>query len=513
MTPWRELQSFFSIILTILEAQASTYWPSWWLVLSLLAGGLAIYCVLGHRFIDAVYKSDLWINAILSGRVTTPVEFYYMRADDLVLRASVWVLFGYAAASAVLRQPASTLLLGASLVFTSLLLFWLFETFPALIKTFGLHNIFTYYAYTATYLPDPELGFRGKPFNRSVTHDFAGAQYTAVFAIDVPRMTLEWIMDRDGFRNARETDTADIVLLGDSYLEYGVNQDDTFGAKLERHLPGITVRNLGKSGYSPFQYLIALRRYGLKYKPRYAVMAMYEGNDISDIRRYLLWKSGDAGKGGSFLYRFATYSLLRRYRAAAAATLADVRQAFRASRTCFLYTVAKNGGYAPTIHPEVAHLNVHGTVHRKLFIDRFTGRSTTELLATEELSALKNILTQFNELCNANGITPIILYIPAAVQIYAKYSTQASGASWLKQLKTQLAVSHDIETAIGALVREAEIDFVSLTPAFERAAEEGKLLYYPLDAHWNSEGSEIAARCVAQMFQSKYLHSEVAKPS
>jgi hypothetical protein len=56
---------------------------------------------------------------------------------------------------------------------------------------------------------------------------------------------------------------------------------------------------------------------------------------------------------------------------------------------------------------------------------------------------------------------------------------------------------------VRTLVRDADMDFLSLTPVFRKAAEEGEMLYYAFDAHWNAEGRELAARLVAHALQSK----------
>ncbi|MGH7929418.1 MAG: hypothetical protein ACREQV_16635, partial [Candidatus Binatia bacterium] len=107
----------------------------WWLALLLVAAGVIIYALVGHQIVDAFYKSQAsWVDAILSGRSTLPVEAYYRRADALVLRASLWLVVGYAAVWLVLREPLGWFMFGVSLVFTSFLLFWFFETFPSLIK-------------------------------------------------------------------------------------------------------------------------------------------------------------------------------------------------------------------------------------------------------------------------------------------------------------------------------------------------------------------------------------------
>ena len=39
---------------------------------------------------------------------------------------------------------------------------------------------------------------------------------------------------------------------------------------------------------------------------------------------------------------------------------------------------------------------------------------------------------------------------------------------------------------------------LSLTPVFKAKAAGGMRLYYPLDAHWNSTGREVAAEFVAE---------------
>jgi hypothetical protein len=101
----------------------------WWLALFLVAAGVLIYALVGHRVIDAVYSSEAsWVDVILTGRAATPVESYYRSADDLVLGASLWLLVGYAAVWLVLREPLGWFMFGMSLVFTSFLFFGFSKT-------------------------------------------------------------------------------------------------------------------------------------------------------------------------------------------------------------------------------------------------------------------------------------------------------------------------------------------------------------------------------------------------
>jgi PAS domain S-box-containing protein len=48
------------------------------------------------------------------------------------------------------------------------------------------------------------------------------------------------------------------------------------------------------------------------------------------------------------------------------------------------------------------------------------------------------------------------------------------------------------------LAKQIGIELISLVPAYKEAARKGKMLYYPLDSHWNADGREIAALVTAQ---------------
>ena len=113
-----------------------------------------------------------------------------------------------------------------------------------------------------------------------------------------------------------------------------------------------------------------------------------------------------------------------------------------------------------------------------LFIDRLITKAPEEILASNSGRRLKEILLQFN-LCERNKIIPMIMFIPSADHIYAEYSTQQSGRSWLKIRPKQIAAKANVEQAILTLAHALGIEFVSLSIAFESAAKDGKMLYYP----------------------------------
>jgi hypothetical protein len=241
------------------------------------------------------------------------------------------------------------------------------------------------------------------------------------------------------------------------------------------------------------------------YKPKLALMAFYEGNDVPEVRDYLSWKSGKTGDLRGYLLKFAADSLWRRYASAVSATTVEFKKLIVSIDEVLLEKLAMARGYAPRTHPDVAILNLKGSLYPKLFIDKLPEMTVDQMLATEEFHAIRKFFNEFREVCQVNRITPLVLYIPTALQVYAPYTTQASGAQWLAVRDRQIVVRRNTELAIKVLADENGLDVISFTPVFERAAAEGKMVYYALDAHWNAEGREIAARFVADVLKKRSL--------
>jgi hypothetical protein len=95
--------------------------------------------------------------------------------------------------------------------------------------------------------------------------------------------------DALGFRNARLTIPADIVLLGDSTIYgHGVNIDQTVGHYLQA-LMNVGVANLARQGDCAYTEAYVLTEYLPIFRPWYVVYFYYE-NDILDLSEYLTQK-------------------------------------------------------------------------------------------------------------------------------------------------------------------------------------------------------------------------------
>lgn len=476
-----------------------------WPVLLLIAGW-CLHLTLGYRLVDAVYhapESSL-ADFLMPGRAATPLESYYRQADFVAIRLTVLIAAALTASALLLYNFRGALLLAFSCFASSFALFLLVETFPGLISLFRLDSVLGYYAYKTNYLADAELGYRERPFNRRLIRDFTGTGFSSRYRVEVQPYTIEWIMDRDGFRNRPDGRSADVVVLGDSYVEYGSTADDTWVGRMERKLSPLRVRNLGKSGYTVAQYVEAMKRFGLRDQPRIAVLAIYEGNDLTEMRDFLLWQRGRLSEVSSSLLKFGAASLVRRYMAAAGASAGEMKKRAQALRDLLLDTLALRRDSALPIHPDIAIVKLGSRSERKLFIDKLPAASPAELLSRDEFGAIGGLLKEFREICRSHGIAPLIVYIPTAAHVYAEYSTPESGSQWLRIRERQIVARKNLEQAFETAVAAAGLPFVSLAPVFERAAAHGRMLYYPLDAHWNEEGREIAAEHLAALIRRRF---------
>lgn len=467
-----------------------------------------LYVLFGHDLIAGMFHGRAalpFLNQVMEGRDITPIQSYHQTADRLMLLGTFWLVTSYLTVILLLKRPAGVLLTIFSFFVTSFLVFCFFELVPSLIKPFGLDAI-GYYAYKVNYLDDDTLIYRERP-SSNVTHEnYRSNNYSALYGIEVPPVHFEWITDENGFRNGQAREYSDIIAIGDSYLEWGNTEAETFVKRLENKLAGFTATNLGKSGYGPPQYLEVLNRYGVKHRPKYALLAFFEGNDVQDTKAYFAWRRGQTEKLPPFPYQMAQLSFIERYLLALNSEATFVTDSFSYWIKLALNTMAQHQGYAYDIHPDLALLNLgDGKTHKMKFVEHLDTRSPKEMLDSQEWRQLKDVLAEVRQTCEKNGISLVMMYIPAAAHVYAQYSTTQSGENWLRLRDQQIQAKTNTEEAMSQMAQELGIDVISLSPVLEEAASQGKLLYYPLDPHWNPEGTELAASYVADILKSKYI--------
>jgi hypothetical protein len=285
--------------------------------------------------------------------------------------------------------------------------------------------------------------------------------------------------DRDGFRNRSDLDSADLIVLGDSFIE-GMQMADAelITARLAVHLDR-TVANLGRTGDGPQQELHILRRYGLGLRPRTCIWAFYEGNDLQDARRYEPGQEAVrrfAQQGGSPAFGALSFTM-----------------------NWLEYLIRTR--LSPEPRP-AARLYIGRFVdHTGKQVDMYFGSedqhdesvSVGSLATSPELKRVQSQLAEAHSLCRRQGIQLVVMFIPSKFRVYRDLCTFDRDSPCLAW------PDNDLPRALKAKLDEisAEISFLDLTPRFHAEAARGSLIYLPDDTHWSSEGHRVAAQELA----------------
>lgn len=273
--------------------------------------------------------------------------------------------------------------------------------------------------------------------------------------------------DGSGFRNSRDLTSADIEVIGDSFVEGMTVSDDQLLTSRLKALSGKTVANLGQPGYGPQQELIVLKRYGLRLRPRQVVWMFYEGNDLDDVQHY-----------DQFIHSKPSYwqDLIAR--------------SFTKNALQFIYQF---------FLPSGAQISGVASDHGNKAVEYFTNVDSysTHHLTSADLGALDKtarIVQTATNLAANQGAKVLFVYVPDKFRVLRgvlQFPAESKCRTWeLNDLPNRV---HDT-----VLKAAPEIDYLDLTPLLQDAAKNGTVSYYPDDPHWNPEGHRIAAAAIAR---------------
>ena len=466
--------------------------------------GCVVYRLFGHSLVRAMYanRSKFVDHWLMRARAVTPVERYLSAADNAVLLLTIKVVALIVATWIILRKPIALLCTATFVVLGSLLVFCVAEAFPAVVQPLHLERT-AYFAQTMRFVYDQELWLKQQPLLRR-SLDLDGRAYAPLYGIHFSPKLTDWATDENGFRNTRAGKAnADVVVMGDGFVINGYDDDDTFTQRLQRHLGNASVQNFGEDGQGPSQYLEVYKHYAIKKHPKFALFAFNEGNDIDDIRTEFRLKDQTDSERRALL-SFKSQPFFARYSLATGGVYSLMRNrlwmlAYGGFRKMFAAV-----DYVEPIHPDVAIVRTKdGSERRMVFIDQISSESPENMLSTPEWAEFKRKMIDFRDFSHANNVTPVVVLIPAAVHIYAEYSTRNSGENWLKIRDEQIAAKGNTAEALSTLCREVRLKCIDLSTPFAAAAQQGKMLYFPLITHWNSDGMETAAVYVADVLRTK----------
>lgn len=317
---------------------------------------------------------------------------------------------------------------------------------------------------------DPEL-LHVRPAGLHIRGRAAGDLTYRLAMAGPRRYELDVRYDAHGFRNADRREPAEVVVLGDSFVEGAlVAGDEVLTSGLARRL-GRSVLNLGTSDYGPQQELIVLRRHGLSGSTRLVLWCFFGGNDLHDATRFerrMQRREAFQAQHAPWRKRSFSRSLLTGLR-----TLIEPREVLasvwgreRAAR------VVAPGGEARTLY--------FGYPGQALDEDALSG-----------LEISKACVREARELCEGAGARLVFVYVPTKFEVYAELCTALEGSEVGSWERSGLSGAWSAWCAANGLA------FVDLTPALTLAAERGEWVHFEDDTHWTARGHAVAAAALA----------------
>jgi hypothetical protein len=290
---------------------------------------------------------------------------------------------------------------------------------------------------------------------------------------------IDYRYDRHGLRNDAEYTAADVVVIGDSFIEgWKVAAGDMLTALLANQL-GLTVANLGQSWYGPQQELELLRRYGVPLHPRICVWSFFEGNDLIEVHRYQK-ATRDWQNFSKQFHSFRERSFTKN----AVLAVGRIANSWRTGES-------RDSTWRKWV-PSGIFKESDGRNTRLFFMDNSSPLTARDSQALEQVGS---DLGQASGLCRTEGAKFLVLFIPTKFRVYNAFTTfEDQPASW---------VISDLPKMLEAIVRKLpDAQFLDLTPVLTDEARRGSLTYFPgLDSHWSPTGNRVAATAIAQFLR------------
>jgi lysophospholipase L1-like esterase len=289
--------------------------------------------------------------------------------------------------------------------------------------------------------------------------------------LDVPdarRYTFDVRLDRNGFRNATDLDRADIVLLGDSFIEAGLVPDsDHVGTRLAAETQQV-VANLGNVAYGPRHQLVLLRRFALPLQPRTVIWLFFEGNDLQNIATYDSLVNVAGREAGAAPWRDRSFS--------------------RNTLVQFM-RIAGNPRPSAVRRSGVVRLP-DGTSERAYFL---YGLTPVDEERRQRLDQLAGILREAHALIATAGSRLLVAFVPVKYRVYEDALSE-------KGPIMEQWPGNDMPARVEQIVRSIspDIGFLDLTHPLRDALRAGALPYFADDSHWNSDGHRATAQALAR---------------
>jgi hypothetical protein len=334
---------------------------------------------------------------------------------------------------------------------------------------------------------DPELGWVREPYYEFEA-DYQGNLGRGLCIPPDPSQRIKVQYDQNGFRNRRDMTAADIVMIGDSYIEAPMTADDVLSTSILARLQGKAVANLGSSGYGPPQELRVLTRYGIPLHPETVIWAFYEGNDISDMKGYERNAASLIGES-KFWQDFWFRSL---------------------SRNLLAFYFFRPSGWECVPSPRIQPYQAEFTHYDKMVSPVFFAPpdDVDSFPSNDDLRAAGTYIAEAAALCRERNIRFIVAFVPDKYRVYAGLSNVALTTDKIRSWRLDDSPAR-LERILAAMI--PDLEYVDLTPALQSESRRGVPTYLSDDTHWSAEGHRVVAGALHLTIESRALRAPVQR--
>jgi hypothetical protein len=297
-----------------------------------------------------------------------------------------------------------------------------------------------------------------------------------------------------------------IITLGDSFTwGHGVNNDEIYMKVLEQYDKQIETINMGGPGSDPPGELTVYQRRGVAYEHDVVLLGFFMGNDVVSYHarpqdsppRWGYNQKGEFTLIGSV----RSQEDVERIRQRSQAHQSDHDSLIQHLENFVIrhfqsYTFLGNiqSHFATRLQGSIVYtrlLQLLGLDYKKAygFLNYCLEEDPEDVKFGWKL--LKDTLLKMKQFAAQADADLYIVFIPHIIQ-----TSKTIYATTVRRLGHD-PDHYDIEKPnrkLKLLCASLQIDCLDLLPVFKRETAQGKVLYYPRDAHWTAEGHRLAAR-------------------